>query len=85
MSTMTAILGRLATYSGQEIEWEDAFVSEKVITTDAESWDAAAPCKPLADGGYRIPIPGVTRSALALIPRKKRGQAPMARTKAISM
>ncbi|NND96650.1 MAG: Gfo/Idh/MocA family oxidoreductase [Pirellulaceae bacterium] len=60
-STMTAILGRLATYSGQEISWEDAYKSEKVLTTDAESWDAEAPIKPLSDGSYRVAIPGVTK------------------------
>ncbi len=61
MSTMTAIMGRLATYSGQLIPWEDAFDSRKVITTDAESWDAPAPITALSDGSYRIAIPGVTK------------------------
>lgn len=60
-STMTAILGRLATYSGQVINWDQAYASEKVLTTDAESWDAPAPISPLSDGSYRIPIPGVTK------------------------
>ena len=60
-STMTAILGRLATYSGQSIEWDKAYESQKVLTTDAESWDAKAPIEPLSDGSYRIPIPGVTK------------------------
>lgn len=61
MSTMTAILGRMATYSGQQIEWDEAFHSEQVLTTDAESWDAPAPIQPLADGSYRVAIPGVTK------------------------
>ena len=61
LSTMTAIMGRLATYSGQLIAWDDAFHSDKVITTDAESWDAPAPIQPLSDGSYRIAIPGVTK------------------------
>lgn len=60
-STMTAILGRLATYSGNVIDWDEAFASDIVLTTDAESWDAEAPVKPLSDGSYRIPIPGVTK------------------------
>jgi myo-inositol 2-dehydrogenase/D-chiro-inositol 1-dehydrogenase len=60
-STMTAVLGRLATYSGQVISWDEAFASEKVLTTDAETWDAPAPIGPLSDGSYRIPIPGVTK------------------------
>tara|TARA_R110002049_G_scaffold2750_2_gene21578 strand:+ start:404262 stop:405668 length:1407 start_codon:yes stop_codon:yes gene_type:complete len=60
-STMTAILGRLATYSGKEIGWDEAFASERILTTDAETWDAEAPVKPLSDGSYRIAIPGVTK------------------------
>lgn len=60
-STMTAILGRLATYSGVEIEWDEAFHSDRVLTTDAESWDAPAPVSPLEDGSYAIPVPGKTK------------------------
>lgn len=60
LSTMTAILGRMATYSGQVIEWDKARNSDRVLTTDAESWDAAAPVQPLADGSYKIPVPGAT-------------------------
>ncbi|MGB7345240.1 MAG: Gfo/Idh/MocA family oxidoreductase, partial [Pirellulaceae bacterium] len=60
-STMTAILGRLATYSGKKIGWDEAFNSPKRLTTDADSWDAEAPIKPLSDGSYRVAIPGVTK------------------------
>ena len=60
-STMTAILGRLATYSGKEVLWDEAFNSEKRLTTDAENWDAEAPIKPLKDGSYLVAKPGVTK------------------------
>ena len=60
-STMTAILGRLATYSGKEVGWDEAFSSEISITTDAEDWNAPAPVQASSDGSYRIPIPGVTK------------------------
>ena len=60
-STMTAILGRLATYSGQTVSWDDAFASKRVMTTDAESWDAEPPIKPLQDGSYEIASPGTTK------------------------
>lgn len=60
-STMTAILGRLATYSGKLVQWDEAIASEKVMTTDAENWEAAAPIGPLEDGSYAIAKPGKTK------------------------
>jgi predicted dehydrogenase len=60
LSTMTGILGRMATYSGKTVKWDEAFNSTKVLTTDAESWDAAAPVEPNEEGRYAVPIPGVT-------------------------
>jgi predicted dehydrogenase len=59
-STMTAILGRMAAYSGRMLTWEEAIQSEKRLTTDAVAWDAPAPVQPRPEGGYEIPIPGVT-------------------------
>lgn len=61
LSTMTAILGRLATYSGKQVAWAEALASQRVLTTDAESWEAAAPLQPEPDGSYKIPVPGVSR------------------------
>ena len=57
---MTAILGRMAAYSGKMLTWEDAINSEKVLTTDAVDWNARAPVQPIDGGGYQIPIPGFT-------------------------
>jgi predicted dehydrogenase len=59
-STMTAIMGRFATYSGKLIYWDEALASDRVLTVDAESLDDKAPISPLADGGYAIPMPGIT-------------------------
>ena len=61
LSTMTAILGRMATYSGQVIEWDKALASELRLTTDAEDWMSDAPVQPLEDGGYRIAAPGKSK------------------------
>jgi predicted dehydrogenase len=60
LSTMTAILGRLATYSGKVIQWDEAFNSQRVLTTDAESWQATAPVQPKPDGSYQVAVPGAT-------------------------
>ena len=62
-STMTAILGRMATYSGQRVKWDHAINLPTAITVDAEAWDATTPLKPDADGRYAIAIPGVTKFA----------------------
>jgi hypothetical protein len=51
----------MATYSGKSVKWDEAFGSTKVLTTDAELWDAAAPVKPDEEGRYEVPIPGVTK------------------------
>ncbi len=59
-STMTAILGRMATYSGQIVKW-DAAMKENKSLADYEkilSFDQEAPVKPLADGTYLQPVPG---------------------------
>lgn len=62
-STMSAILGRMATYSGQQISWDDALASEVRLVPDPDgwSWDAAPPTVPDEHGNYPIPIPGVTK------------------------
>lgn len=60
-STMTAILGRLATYSGKSVAWDEALASEPSITTDEEDWSADAPAQIQSDGSYVIAVPGVTK------------------------
>ena len=59
-STMTAIFGRLATYSGKSIKWDDAINSEiSLCDVDAlTGMDNEAPVKPDANGDYPIPVPG---------------------------
>jgi myo-inositol 2-dehydrogenase / D-chiro-inositol 1-dehydrogenase len=59
-STLTAIMGRMATYSGKEIEWEAALKSELSIMPDSYAWDAKPKSLPGPDGNYEIPLPGKT-------------------------
>jgi predicted dehydrogenase len=59
-STMTSILGRMATYSGQEIEWDKAINSGINIAPSRFAWDADMPSKPDANGEYAAAIPGKT-------------------------
>jgi len=60
--TMTAILGRMATYSGKLVSWEDAARSELSLLPERLAWDAEPKSKPGADGTYPCAIPGVTRA-----------------------
>ncbi len=61
-STMTAILGRMCTYSGKELTWEQALNSEVQIVESADlTWDSTPPTVPDADGFYPIPHPGLTK------------------------
>ncbi len=61
-SSMTAIMGRMAGYSGQLIEWETAIKSEEHMAKIIKSMDDEAPVKPDANGAYPLPIPGKSRA-----------------------
>ena len=57
-STMTAILGRMATYSGKELKYDQALASEISIMPKVYDWDAEPGPKAGSDGLYPAPIPG---------------------------
>ncbi|MFN0054830.1 MAG: Gfo/Idh/MocA family protein [Planctomycetales bacterium] len=61
MSSMTAILGRLCTYSGQAIEMADALASNLSLQPKDYNFKAEAPIHPNADGSYPLPVPGLTK------------------------
>lgn len=60
-STMTAIMGRMATYSGDELTWEQCINSNlKLADVDnMKSFDDEAPVKPNENLEYEIPMPGL--------------------------
>ncbi|MGB0145382.1 MAG: Gfo/Idh/MocA family protein [Akkermansiaceae bacterium] len=60
-STMTAILGRMATNSGQEIKYDDALNKGLSIMPKSYAWDADPGPKPGPDGLYPCAIPGKTK------------------------
>lgn len=60
-STMTSILGRMATYSGQVVEWDKALNCGLNLQPSAYTWDTLPKSLPDADGKYKIAAPGVTR------------------------
>ena len=61
-SSLTSIMGRMATYSGQIIEWDDALNSDLSLRPAKYTFDADPPVLPRPDGSYPIAIPGVTRA-----------------------
>jgi predicted dehydrogenase len=60
-ATLSAIMGRMATYSGQEITWEQALNSDLDTMPKVLAWNADPGPKMGADGLYPAPIPGVTK------------------------
>ncbi|SFC60924.1 Predicted dehydrogenase [Parapedobacter composti] len=59
-STLTGIIGRLATYSGQVIKWEDALKSDIDLMPERFTWDALPKVLPDENGLYPYAIPGQT-------------------------
>ena len=57
-STLAAIMGRMATYSGQLITWEQAMNSESQLVPENLSWDSPPPVMPDENGNYPVPVPG---------------------------
>lgn len=65
MTTMTAVMGYMATYSGSNIEWEKALHSNKrfyphhQFTPETVTYVTEAPVKRAENGLYPVPIPGL--------------------------
>src|SRR5688572_9147758 len=53
-STLMAIMGRMATYTGQAVTWEQALQSREKLAPDRYAWDAKPPESSVA-------VPGVTK------------------------
>ncbi len=60
-STMTSILGRMATYSGQMVEWDKALNCGMNLQPSAYTWDTLPQSLPDANGQYKIAVPGQTK------------------------
>ncbi len=60
-STMLAILGRMVTYTGKAITWDEAMNSKETLSPKNYAMDAAPPVMPNADGSYPLAMPGITK------------------------
>ena len=61
-STLTAIMGRMATYSGQKLSWDQAFNSELLLADvdNFHTFEDSPPLVPNQDGFYEVAMPGRT-------------------------
>ena len=57
-SSMTAVLGRTANYSGKSIKWDELVDMGTSEMPEDLDWDAEPPVKKDENGDYPIPIPG---------------------------
>jgi hypothetical protein len=62
-SSMTAIMGRMATYSGQVLEWDKLLANPISIMPTSFAWNAAPPVVPNEQGMYPVAVPGKTKYA----------------------
>ncbi|RFS23346.1 gfo/Idh/MocA family oxidoreductase [Chitinophaga silvatica] len=60
-ATLSAIIGRLATYSGQNIKWDVALNSGLDLQPKVYAFDAPPPVVPDASGNYAYAKPGITK------------------------
>jgi myo-inositol 2-dehydrogenase / D-chiro-inositol 1-dehydrogenase len=59
-SSMMGVMGRMATYTGQVITWDQAFNSTTSLVPDNITWETEPPVKPDAEGWYPVAVPGTT-------------------------
>jgi myo-inositol 2-dehydrogenase / D-chiro-inositol 1-dehydrogenase len=61
-SSFTAVLGRMATYSGQAVRWDDAVAKGPDEMPEKLAWDADPKAMPDKNGNYPIAVPGVYKA-----------------------
>jgi hypothetical protein len=62
VSSMTAVFGRMATYSGQVVHWDDAVAKGPDEHPERIAWDAKPRHVPGPDGRYPMAVPGVYKA-----------------------
>ena len=62
VSSMTAVFGRMATWSGQVLQWDDAIAKGPDESPERLAWDALPRHLPGPDGRYPMAVPGVYKA-----------------------
>ncbi len=58
-STLMAIMGRMAAYTGKKITLDEVMQDETSLSPDGYTWESTAPTLPDDQGRYKIALPGV--------------------------
>jgi len=61
-ASMTAVMGRMATYSGKVVTWDEAVKSALRLAPQRYAMNADPPVLPDAQGDYAAAIPGVAKA-----------------------
>ena len=63
-SSFTAVLGRMATYSGNVVKWDDAVAKGPSEMPETLAWDADPPVLPDENGSYEhaVAMPGIYKA-----------------------
>lgn len=59
LSTMLAVMARMAAHTGQVVTWDEAIKSDTRLAPASYDWNAAPPIIPDAQGDYPVPKPGI--------------------------
>ena len=62
MSTLTAIMGRMAAYTGQVVTRKAALASKVDLMPEKFAWDALPKTLPNENGEYHVPMPGIDKT-----------------------
>jgi hypothetical protein len=54
-------MGRMASYSGRQITWDDVLKSQTRLAPQTYAFDAVPPVVPGPDGRYPVAMPGITK------------------------
>ena len=54
-------MGRMATYTGKEILWDQAMNSKDILVPENLNWNSVPPVLPNSKGKYPIAVPGKTK------------------------